>query len=86
MFIILPYFQVPFDLESSNSQRIGPKESAPSVLLPCSEVLLNTIKYKLQLKQRRKKCNNNEQYSRIFAYTTIPPSEAHVHDYLAPVL
>lgn len=33
MFIILPYFQVPFDLESSNSPRIGPKESAPSVLL-----------------------------------------------------
>lgn len=55
MFIILPYFQVPFDLESSNSPRIGPKESAPSVLLPCSEVLPNTIKYKLQLKQRRKK-------------------------------
>lgn len=55
MFIILYYFQVPFDLESSNSPRIGPKESAPSVLLPCSEVLLNTIKYKLQLKQRRKK-------------------------------
>lgn len=36
--------------------------------------------------KKEKKCNNNEQYSRIFAYTTIPPAEAHVHDYLAPVL